>query len=118
MFPYLLVGFLLALALSAFLAFVSLRLHARISELERELKGMRVKRGMNVEQLIPLSGRYPYDARGFRFIGDPVDGIQFNDDSIVIVEFKSGKAGLGKRQREIRRLVEEGKVRFEIYRVE
>ena len=72
---------------------------------------------MNVEQLIPLSSEYPYDARKFRFLGSPVDGIQFADDAVVLVEFKSGRSGLTSEQKRIKKLVDNGKVRFETYRV-
>ena len=53
-----------------------------------------------------------------KFIGDPIDFIHFDDDKITLVEVKSGKSQLSKKQREIRDLVKAGKVEFTIYRVE
>ena len=109
--------YLLAVLLAMAIVVVSLLYH-KARKLEKELRSLRVKRGMNLEQLIPLSEEYPYDPRGFRFLGNPIDGIQFNDDSIVLVEFKSGKSNLSGKQERIKRLVENGKVYFRVFRVE
>jgi hypothetical protein len=49
----------------------------------------------------------------FRFIGSPVDGVQFEEDKLVIVEFKTGDSRLTTKQRKIRDLVKKGKVCFE-----
>ena len=104
--------------LIALLCAIIVFLFERNRKLESLARSLRVKRGMNVEQMLPLSESYPYDARGFRFIGSPVDGIQFTDDAVVLVEFKSGKSRLSPAQRKIKSLVDKGKVRFEVYRVE
>ena len=66
--------------------------------------------GRITEQWIPLSSRYPYDPQDFRFLGSPIDGVQFNEDSIVFVEFKANKSRLSEKQRRLKKLVEEGKV--------
>jgi predicted Holliday junction resolvase-like endonuclease len=65
------------------------------------------------EQWFPLMDRYPYDSQSFRFIGTPVDGIQFEADKIVFCEFKTNQSGLSPLQREIKRLVEAGEVYWE-----
>ena len=54
----------------------------------------------------------------FRFLGAPIDGVQFEDDRIVLVEFKSGQSRLSSRQRRIRDLVREGRVEFREVRVD
>ena len=65
------------------------------------------------EQWFPLMDRYPYDAQGFRFIGAPIDGIQFEEDRIVFCEFKANRSDLTPEQRHIRQLVQSGKVYWE-----
>lgn len=65
------------------------------------------------EQWFPLMDRYPYDARGFRFLGAPVDGIQFEEDRIVFCEFKANRSDLTPEQRRIRQLVQSGRVYWE-----
>ena len=77
-----------------------------------QLRSGSVKHGKTMEQLLPFSKAYPYDPRGFRFIGDPVDGVQFNDDSVVFVEFKTGKSSLSARQDKIKENVKNKKVEF------
>jgi predicted Holliday junction resolvase-like endonuclease len=46
-----------------------------------------------------------------------VDGIQFNDDEIIFVEIKTGKARLSKSQKNTKELVKQGKVSFVTFRV-
>ncbi len=76
------------------------------------LRSGSVKHGKSMEQMMPFSKDYPYDPRGFRFIGDPVDGVQFNDDGVVFVEFKTGDAQLSDKQKKIRENIEKKKVGF------
>ncbi len=66
--------------------------------------------GKITEQFAPFMDRYPYNAKHFRFIGSPIDGIQFTDDAIYLVEIKSAGSQLTARQRNIRQLVEDGHV--------
>ncbi len=58
---------------------------------------------------------YPYDAEGFRFLGDPVDGIQFEEEAILFVRFKEGDIPRTKQQDHVKNLVEDGKVQWYEY---
>ncbi len=69
--------------------------------------------GRITEQWFPLMDRYPYDSANFRFLGTPVDGVQFEEDRIVFVEFKSRDAELSALQRKLKKLVQSGKVYWE-----
>lgn len=69
--------------------------------------------GRITEQWFPLMDKYPYDSANFRFLGTPVDGVQFEEDKIVFVEFKSRKAELSTQQRRLKQLVQAGKVTWE-----
>ena len=82
------------------------------ASLRFKLRSGAVKHGKTMEQMMPFSKDYPYDPRGFRFIGDPVDGVQFNDDGIVFVEFKTGNAQLSERQKRTRENIEKKRVEF------
>ena len=80
-----------------------------------KLHGARVDRGLIAEQFAPFTKRFDqlgWDPQEFKFLGRPVDGVQFQDDEIVIVEFKTGGSQLTPRQKHIRQLVAEGKVSF------
>lgn len=65
------------------------------------------------EQWFPLMDRFPYDSQSFRFIGTPLDGIQFEEDRIVFCEFKSNQSSLSPLQKQIKRLVETKQVYWE-----
>jgi predicted Holliday junction resolvase-like endonuclease len=71
--------------------------------------------GRITEQWFPLMKAYPYDSANFRFLGTPVDGVQFEDDRIVFVEFKSNRSELSAQQKRLKRLIESGKVTWEEY---
>ena len=60
--------------------------------------------------------QYPYDPQGFRFLGSPIDGVQFEEDRIVFVEFKANTSNLSKLQRNLRDLIDSGEVYFETFR--
>jgi predicted Holliday junction resolvase-like endonuclease len=87
---------------------------------ERELhfrKSSEVRLGKIGENLAPFLAGWPWSPGRFRFLGNPVDGIQFNNDEVVFVEIKTGKARLSATQRSVKKLVKEGKVRFVTFKV-
>jgi len=94
------------------LAAVAILLFKSNISMRFRLRSQNVKHGKSMEQMMPFSKDYPYDPRGFRFIGDPVDGVQFNDDGIVFVEFKTGNAQLSERQKRTRENIEKKRVEF------
>jgi hypothetical protein len=55
---------------------------------------------------------YPYNPGNFRFLGDPVDGIQFEDDAILFIRFKTDDTPRTPEQDRIKRLVEQKNVRW------
>lgn len=70
------------------------------------------------EQFMPFLKNYPYDSQNFRFLGAPIDGMQFENDKIIFLEFKAADSGLTLTQKNIRRLIEKRKVFFEIIRLQ
>jgi predicted Holliday junction resolvase-like endonuclease len=88
-----------------------------IAELDKQKRSQSIRYGKLAEQFMPFLESYPYDPHDFRFLGTPIDGIQFTEDAIILVEFKAADSQLTQRQRTIKRIIEEGDVRFEIYRM-
>jgi len=54
--------------------------------------------------------QYPYNPNNFRYLGDPIDGIQFEEDKILFVWFKKRNTVLTKEQDHIKSLLENGNV--------
>ena len=107
----------LALALAVAVLY-SVRITRSYLALRRLRRGDAVRRGFTTEQWLPLTESYPWDPRNFRFLGAPIDGVQFEDDRVVLVEFKSGRSRLSDKQLRIRELVQSGKVEFREVRVD
>ena len=107
------------LALALLLAVLySVRITRSYFGLRRLRRGDAVRRGFTTEQWLPLTESYPWDPKNFRFLGAPIDGVQFEDDRVVLVEFKSGRSRLSDRQLRIRDLVQNGRVEFREVRVD
>lgn len=85
----------------------------QIEELDSRSRSLSTLYGQISEQWFPLMDRYPYDSRGFRFLGSPIDGIQFEEDRIVFCEFKSNRSALSLNQRQIKQLVQARQVYWE-----
>src|SRR5689334_7267700 len=88
---------LLAGGASLYASYLRRRLEMVLSILEGERtrqRSLSASYGRITEQWFPLMERYPYDSSNFRFLGTPVDGVQFEEDRIVFVEFKSHRAEL------------------------
>lgn len=83
-----------------------------IRDLDHRVRSQSVMSGLNFEQWVPLSEGYPFEPRNFRFLGNPIDGIQFEDDKVVLIEFKYGTSKLTPNQNHIKSLIQNGKVEF------
>lgn len=80
-------------------------------------KSSEVRVGKIGENMAPFLYDWPYNPSTFRFLGHPVDGIQFTKDEIIFIEIKTGKSKLTKSQRLARDLVRGGKVSFATFRI-
>jgi len=81
-------------------------------------KSAEVRLGKIGENMAPFMRGWPYDANNFRFLGHPVDGIQFTDDEIIFIEIKTGKSRLSKSQKKAREIIRKGNVSFATFRVD
>lgn len=88
--------------------------YARLGQVHFEKRSLSSRYGKLSEQFMPFLAHYPYDPQLFRFLGTPIDGIQFTDEEIVFLEFKAAGGALSPRQKHIKELVEQGKTRFEV----
>jgi predicted Holliday junction resolvase-like endonuclease len=96
-----------------FLIFAILHIFALKDEMASIVYSKRsqsVKYGQLTEQWIPFSKEFPFDSQQFRFIGKPIDGIVFDDEKVVFVEFKTNKSSLNDAQKKVKKLIEEKKV--------
>ncbi len=96
---------------------IILILRKRVKELESSKISQSTKYGMIMEKFAPFMKKYPYNPEGFRFIGSPIDGIQFEDDKIIFVEFKASNSRLSEKQKKIRELLAKKKVFFEEFKM-
>ena len=86
------------------------RLRRKVRELDGAKRSQSTRYGQTMEQFAPFLREWPWDPKGFRFIGSPVDGIQFTPQGVVFVEVKSGDSRLTPLQQEIKRQVLAGEV--------
>jgi predicted Holliday junction resolvase-like endonuclease len=101
-----------------FLAKSFFELKFKYDELLFSKQSQSVKYGQLTEQWIPFSKNYPYNSQNFRFIGKPIDGIAFEEDKVVFVEFKTNKSQLNESQKKVKDLVKDKKVEWFELRVE
>ncbi|HEX2066912.1 MAG TPA: Holliday junction resolvase-like protein [Candidatus Thermoplasmatota archaeon] len=108
---------LLAAALAGSLVLALLLWAWSTAALLRRLRALRsakqsqsTRYGQISEQFAPHLAAWPWDPKGFRFIGSPVDGVQFTEEGVVFVEIKSADGRLTPQQALVKRHVEAGRV--------
>ena len=69
------------------------------------------------EQFLPFLDQYPFDEHNFRFIGNPIDGVQFEENEIIFIEFKTANSKMSQKQKSIKNLVDNHKVSFKEYNI-
>lgn len=94
------------------------RLKSELELLLSQKKSSEVRLGQISEQLAPFIKGFNYDPKRAHFLGNPIDYVIFEDDKVVFLEVKSGKARLTKGQRDIKENIEAGKVVFETMRID
>ncbi|HLD02250.1 MAG TPA: Holliday junction resolvase-like protein [Candidatus Nanoarchaeia archaeon] len=95
--------------------FLAIRLYylkMNLSKMGFDYRSMYVKHGKNWENFAPFMKEFPGKKENFRFIGNPIDGIVFDEDEIKFVEIKTGKSNLNEKQKSIKSLVDNKKISF------
>lgn len=86
-------------------------------EYESKKKSTEVRTGQLIEKWIPFSLEVSINPQNARFIGDPIDFVVFDEDKITFIEVKTGDSSFTKKQRNIKKLVQDGKVEFKELRI-
>lgn len=80
--------------------------------------------GQISEQIAPFLPDFPCNPADVRFVGKPVDFVGFSGitdrdtvDEILLIEVKTGKSMLNKREKEVKKAIKEGRVRYIEYRI-
>ena len=80
--------------------------------------------GLATEQLAPFLPDFPCNPLDAHFIGKPIDFVAFvgsgqgdKISEIIFIEVKSGKSNLSEREKEIQKLIENGKISYKVYRL-
>ncbi|MGV8131133.1 MAG: Holliday junction resolvase-like protein [Candidatus Pacearchaeota archaeon] len=80
-------------------------------------KSSEIVTGHITEKLAPLTAEFKYDPRDAIFLGMPIDYLIFTDNEVVFLEIKSGNSKLTGKQRVIKKLIEEKKVKWDTIRI-
>lgn len=95
------------------------KLNDENTKLISQKKSSETRLGQIGEHFAPLLDVFQYDPKDARFLGSPIDFVvfDFEGDQIVLVEFKTGNSRESKRQRQVRDMVANGNVKYEVIRV-
>ncbi|MCR4335091.1 MAG: endonuclease [archaeon] len=111
-FLFVLVVAIILLLLVLFLLSKLKSLEQRFDELKFSKSSQSVKYGKMTEQFIPFTKDFPFNPDNFRFLGNPIDGVVFEEDKVVFAEFKTASSQLSQKQRNIRDLIKSKKVEW------
>lgn len=92
-------------------------LKEELANLKSKQQSKSVRLGQLTENIIPLHCDFGVDYKTLVPMFRPVDYVAFEDEKITFIEIKMGTSQLSQKQRNIRRLIEEGKVYFKEVRV-
>jgi hypothetical protein len=96
---------------------------ARIAAILSQKKSSEVRTGKIAESLAPILEDFPVDVKkdgtSTVFLGQPIDFIHFDPaEGITFIEVKSGGARLSESQQRLKKLIEDGQVRWETFRID
>lgn len=109
---------LILIAIIATLYFLWRRAAQLLKETRFAKASLSTKYGQLSEQFMPFLKHYPYNPHRFRFLGTPIDGIQFEEDQIIFVEFKTNQAGLTATQKQVIDNIKNNRVYFKELRID
>lgn len=91
---------------------------------ESTFRSASVTWGNSVENFVPFMDTFPIPAEDVNFLGKPIDYVGFTytdsktDCEVHFIEVKSGNASLSVKQRNIKKAIQEGRVKWHEVRVE
>jgi predicted Holliday junction resolvase-like endonuclease len=87
----------------------------KVNEIEERKRSLSTTYGKITERFAPFMESYPFDRKKFCFIGSPIDGIQFDNEGIYFIEFRSAGEKLSEEQKKIKKMVEEKRVSWYVF---
>ena len=88
-------------------------IEAELKKATFNLRSAYIRFGKTFEQFVPFTKDFTQEEKnGFVFLGMPIDGVIFGEDNIKFVEIKTGEAQLSGKQKNIKKMVENGQVEF------
>ena len=90
---------------------------AELAKVKNQKISQSVRLGQVSEVLLPFLENFPFDPKSLKPLFQPIDYIAFEDDWITFIEIKTGNSNLTEKQKHIKMLVESGKVRFQIHKL-
>jgi predicted Holliday junction resolvase-like endonuclease len=96
------------------LTYSIIKLLKKLDEVTFKLRSQSVKHGKSWEHFVPFTKEFEKIANkeNFVFIGQPIDGISFDENEIKFIEIKTGKSRLSEKQRKLKSLIEKKKVKW------
>ena len=91
---------------------------AKFEKLQYQKISADVKLGQRYENILPFMEKFPYKDDEIRGLFNPIDLVVFRDNEVVFVEVKTGQSQLSEKQRQIRDNIKNGRVRFEVHRMD
>lgn len=92
-------------------------LKQELSDIKSQQQSKAVRLGQLTEQVIPLHYNFGVDYKTLVPMFRPIDYVSFEDDKITFIEIKMGSSQLSQKQKNIKRLIQEGRVYFKEVRV-
>lgn len=81
--------------------------------------------GQMLEQVAPFLPDFPCNPADVRFVGKPIDFVAFPGavdnkpiSEVLFIEVKSGTSALSEREKEIKNVIQKGRVKYIEYRIE
>lgn len=112
-------GLLAASLLSSYLSLRAWRRAKRdVRQARSRKRSQSTRYGQLTEQFAPWMETWPFDPQRFRFLGDPIDGVQFTEEAVYLVEIKAAGSRTTKDQRRLRELVEQGRIGWIEFRID
>ncbi len=93
------------------------KLRQELEDLKSQQQSKSVRLGLLTEAIVPLHIDFGVDYKTLVPMFRPIDYVSFEEDKITFIEVKMGSSQLSQKQKNIRRLVEEGRVYFKEVRV-
>lgn len=88
-----------------------------LADLKSQQQSKSVRLGLISENVLPFHADFKYNVKDLVPMFRPIDYVVFAPDEVIFLEIKVGTSQLSEKQKHIRSLIQQGKVRFEEHRI-